>query len=339
MSAFASPRVCSLALLAALSAMPSRLVAQVSDQYADANSYRTDAFFGTPNVYGPTPPANIFATTPGLEQQARRSQFTINGLAPLFYNSNPAALATGGTSSAEFSPVLGVSWSTPVLDLPFRFTANVRAEVDRFTQFPGLDFDKVAASARLQYVDANNDQAYSPYIAYSPRWDFAPFYRSWFDTRQDLNFGVNKIFNFDAGFQRVAFSGDTFGQTVWSFGVTAVIQRRFRDPAPGSWAAILVPSMTYVISSALNLSAGVALERRAFDSYYDFNQEDWLVEPILTLEFVLPESWFGSAGTAALLGRPAIDFQAAYEKNWSNLPAANFSAWHLGVAMKLGWRF
>jgi hypothetical protein len=339
MSAFASPRVCSLALLAALLAMPGGLAAQVSDQHEDANSFRTDAFFGTPNIYAPTPQANIFATTPGLEQQVRRSQFTINGLAPLSYNSNPAALTTGGTSSAEFSPVLGVSWSTPVLDLPFRFTANVRAELDRFTQFPGLDFDKLAASARVQYVDANNDQAYSPYIAYSPRWDFAPFYRAWFDTRQDLNFGVNKIFNFDANFQRVAFSGDTFGQTAWSFGVTAVIQRRFRDPAPGSWAAILVPSMTYVISPELNLSAGIALERRAFDSYYGFNQEDWLVEPIVTFEFVLPESWFGSAGTAAVLGRPAIDFQAAYEKNWSNLPAANFSAWHLGVAMKLGWRF
>ena len=65
---------------------------------------------------------------------------------------------------------------------------------------PGLDFDKLAASARLQYVDANNDQAYSPYIAYSPRWDFTPLYRNWFGTRQDLNFGVNKIFNFDAGF-------------------------------------------------------------------------------------------------------------------------------------------
>ena len=65
---------------------------------------------------------------------------------------------------------------------------------------------------------------------------------------------------------------------------------------------------------------------------YGFNQEDWLVEPIVTLEFVLPESWFGSAGTAGCLGRPAIDLQIAYEKNWSNLPAFNFSAWHLGVA-------
>jgi hypothetical protein len=158
----------SLATFGAMSgAMSGRVAAQVSDQQQDANSYRTDAFFGTPNIYAPTPQANIFATTLGLEQPARRSQFTINGLAPLFYNSNPAALATGGTSSAEFSPVLGVSWTTTVLDLPFRFTANVRAELDRFTQFPGLDFDKVAGTARLQYVDAANDQAYSPYIAYS----------------------------------------------------------------------------------------------------------------------------------------------------------------------------
>src|ERR671912_1083813 len=109
MSAFASPRVRLLALLAVSLVISGRLAAQVSDQHEDANSFRTDAFFGTPNIHTPAPYANIFATTPGLEQQARRSLFTISGLTPLFYNSNPAALSSGGTSSAEFSPVLGVS--------------------------------------------------------------------------------------------------------------------------------------------------------------------------------------------------------------------------------------
>jgi hypothetical protein len=324
-------------ITAVLAALPA--VAQMRDQHEDANSARYDAMFGTPGSYMDGVPSNLFATTPGLEQQARRSQFTINGLVPLFFNSNAEALTTGGTNSAEFSPILGVSWSTPVFELPIRFTANARAEVDRFTQAPSVDFDKIALSGRLQYVDLNNDQAYSPYISYAPRFDFSPFYRERFATRQDLNFGVNKTFNFDANFRRIAFSGNTFSETVWSFGMTAAIQKRFRDPAPGSWAAYVVPSATYMISPNWNLSAGILAERRAFDSYYGFSQEDWLLEPIVTLEFVLPEAWFGSATTATWLGRPAIDFQVAYEKNWSNLPSANFGIWHLGGALKLGWRF
>lgn len=191
------------------------LSAQVNDQREDGNSARYDALFGTPNLYTPTPPTNVFATTPGQEQQVRRSQFIVNGLAPLFFNSNAEAMAgpAGGTNSAEFNPIVGASWSTPVFDLPFKFTGNARAELERFTQAPNADFDKVRLSARLQYVDANDDQAFSPYISYSPRWDFAPFYKSWLDTRQDLTVGINKIFNYDASFQRVPSSGNTFADT------------------------------------------------------------------------------------------------------------------------------
>lgn len=320
-----------------LAAMP--IAAQVKDQHEDANSARYDAMFGMPGSYRVAPQANVFATSPGLEQQARRSQFTINGLVPMFFNSNAEAVTTGGTNSAEFSPILGVSWSTPVFDLPIRFTANARAEVDRFTQAPSVDFDKVALAGRLQFVDTSNDQAYSPYVSYVPRFDYTPFYKDWFATRQDLNFGVNKTFNFDADFRRVAFSGDTFAETVWSFGVTAGVQRRFRDPIPSSWAAFVIPSMTYVISPQWSMSLGIDTERRAFDSVNGFSQEDWFLEPILTVEFVMPERWFGSAATAAMIGRPALDFQVAYERNWSNVQAANYEIWHVGAALKLGWRF
>lgn len=315
-----------------------RAAAQSNDQSEDASEARYDAMFGM-RGYTPTPYTDLYATTPGLEQQPRRSQFTIFGLAPITFNSNAEALPAGGTNTAEFSPLLGVSWTTPVFDLPLKFSATVRAEVDRFTQAPSLDFDKLAVVGRLQYVDPNNDQSYSPFISYAPRFDFAPFFRSRFATRQDVNFGINKTFNYDESLRRVAFSGDTFADTTYSFGLTAVFQRRFREPAPGSWATFLVPSMTYVINEQWNFSAGALLERRAFDSYYGFSQEDWLVEPIVTLEFVLPSAWFGSATNATIVGRPALDFQVAYEKNWSNLEAANFSIWHAGVALKMGWRF
>jgi len=149
------------------------------------------------------PQDNLFATTPGLEQQARPHRFTFNVLVPFSFNSNPEELNTafgGGTNTAEFSPIVGLSFSSPLFDLPFRVTANVRAEVDRFTQAPSVDFDKVGGNARIQYIDPTNDQAYSPYVVYAPRWDFTPFYQSWFETRQDLSFGVNKTFNYDANF-------------------------------------------------------------------------------------------------------------------------------------------
>lgn len=328
-----------LAALGSVAAFAGGALAQARDQVEDGNAARTDAIFGTPNIVTPVPDDTLFATTPGLERQLRRSQFTISGLVPMFYNSNADAMPYGGTNSGEFSPVLGVTWSTPVFDLPFRFTANGRAEVDRYTQLPGADFDKLAVSGRLQYVDAGNDQAYSPYVSYAPRWDFAPFYRNWSATRQDINVGVNKVFNFDADFNRVAAAGDTFAATAWSFGVTAALQRRFRDPTPGSWAAILVPSATYVFSPSWNVSAGVLLERRAFDAVGGISQEDWLIEPIATLEFVVPASWFGSTSTATAFGRPALDFQVAYEKNLSNVTGASFEVLHVGAALKLGWRF
>lgn len=63
-------------------------VAQRSDAQEDGHSARIDAMFGTHDRYTPVPRNNIFATTPGLEQQARRSTFTFNGLLPFFYNSN-----------------------------------------------------------------------------------------------------------------------------------------------------------------------------------------------------------------------------------------------------------
>jgi hypothetical protein len=319
-----------------------RVAAQRSDAHEAGNSARTDAMFGTPDRYTPVPPDNIFATTPGLEQQARRSTFTFNVLAPISYNSNADLTPSGGAAgqnSAEFSPIVGLSWTTPVFDLPLRFTANARAEVDRFTQVPSADFDKVALSGRLQYVDPNNDQAYSPYFVYAPRFDFDPFFRERFETRQDLNLGVNKTFNFDANFKRVPFSANTLDETVWSFGMTVFGQRRFRDPQPSSWAFFVIPSMTYVISESWNVSLGIEVMRRWFDPYQGLNEAEWFIEPIATLEFVLPDSWFGSVRKAALFGRPAIDLQMAYEQNWSNIPAFSYSAWHVGAALKLGWRF
>lgn len=59
-----------------------------SDAAADAESARIDALLATPNLITPVPQDNAIATAPGLEQQTATPQFTVNGLAPIFFNSN-----------------------------------------------------------------------------------------------------------------------------------------------------------------------------------------------------------------------------------------------------------
>jgi hypothetical protein len=58
-----------------------------------------------------------------------------------------------------------------------------------------------------------------------------------------LNLGFNKIFNFDGNFQGVPFASNTGAATVWSFGLTAFGQRRFREPTSSSYALFVIPSL------------------------------------------------------------------------------------------------
>src|SRR5215469_6357837 len=89
-----------------------RLAAQVSDAHNnDGNEARYDALFSTPTAYTPTPEDNLFATAPGLEQQAPRSRFTANVLAPMTFTSNAEEASSGGSNSADARPLVGMSWA------------------------------------------------------------------------------------------------------------------------------------------------------------------------------------------------------------------------------------
>jgi hypothetical protein len=127
-------------------------------------------------------------------------------------------------------------------------------ENDRFIKSRSADLDKIGGSVRLQYVDPNNDQGFSPYLAYAPRWDFIPTFADEIASREDVNVGFNKRLNLDGNFQNLPFSGNTAASTVWSFGLTVFGQRRFREPAPSSSALFVIPSVSYVISDHWNAS-------------------------------------------------------------------------------------
>jgi hypothetical protein len=323
-------------VIAALSA-PGGVSAQ--DAESDAHDARLDAILATPGASTPAPQANLFATAPGLEQQALAPLFRFNFLAPFTYNSN--AEETGaGTSTFELSPLANLSLAAPLSDLPLRLSASLNVESDRFLQSREADRDKIGGSLRFQYVDINNDQGFSPFFAYAPRVDFIPAFSHLSATRQDINLGINKRFNFSENLQQVPLAGNTGSSTILSFGLTMFGQRRFREPAPASYAFYFIPSVSYIFSEQWNASFAVEVIGRWFDANFSgFERRDWQAQPILTLEYVVPTAVFGAAKVADFFGRPALDLQTSFVRNWSNITFRNYTQWTASAVIKTGWRF
>ena len=218
-----------------------------------------------------TPYANIFATTPGLEQQARRSTVHLQWprAALLQFQRRTAARAASRATRTRRNSAR--CWACRgrhrCFDLPFRFTANVRAEVDRFTQVPR----PTSTRSRCRPACSTSTHQRSGLLALhrlcAAMGLYAILSATGSHTRQDLNVGVNKIIQLRRRLPTRRLLRRHVGQTVWSFGVTTFIQRRFRDPAPGSWAAIRGPVDDLRHLAQVQLSARRRLERRAFDSY------------------------------------------------------------------------
>ncbi|ACK50000.1 conserved hypothetical protein [Methylocella silvestris BL2] len=328
--------LCAFAALLGVGA--ARAQTATSDAQSDAQDARIDAILATPGETALSSDANLFATAPGLEQQVRAPRFTLNVLTPVFFNSNAQAAADGGTGSVEISPLGQLSWAAPAPDLPIRFSANLRVESERLTGVSEADRDFLAGGFRAQYVDANADHSFSPYVAYAPRVDFRPLFSQEIATRHDVNVGFNTRINFGADFQRLSPNGGP-GDAVWALGLTAFLQGRFREPAPASAAIFLIPSMSYIISEQWSFSFGVQFIGRQFDEIAGFTRRDFNVEPIATLGFALPSYLLGDNETARWFGRPRLDFQASLERNASNRSTASFTQVTAGVTLQTGWRF
>jgi hypothetical protein len=307
-----------------------------SDSATDAQSARLDAVTATPNRQTPVPQENAIATAPGLQQSTPRPQITINVLAPVFFNSNAEAVGSGGTATAEGSPVVRISVAGQLGDLPIRLSGTVSTEWDRFAAARDSDFDKLRTSLRAQYVDVGNDQAYSPFVAFAPRLDFDPTFATRFATRYDLDLGINKVFNFDSDLRRVPFSGNSSPSTVWSVGFSAGVQRRWRDPSPASYALFLIPSISYAITPEWNAEFVLDITQRWYDSSA---ARELTVEPIGVIEYVVPDQWLGGGDAARWFGRPAVDFLVSYERNWANFPQGTYTQWVAGLVFKAGWRY
>jgi hypothetical protein len=312
-----------------------------SDAGTDADDARIDALFGTLDAETPQPYGTLYATAPDAAQQVARPQFQVNGLLPLGYDSNPLERGSGSDASWGAFPVANVSAAAPLGDdLPFRVTVSARSEFRRFFDDPAGDVNRLTFSGRVQYVDPTDDQALSPYIAITPRFSYLPAFVDQTEARQDFNFGFSKSFHFDQNFRLVPAASNTSAETVWSFGVTAFAQRRFRQPQLSSDALFLVPSIAWKISQNWNASLALELRGRWFEpNALGATRHDWDTLPIATVEYILPASLFGSATAARLLGSPAIDFQASRLDVWSTAPGASYDQWVASATLKMGWRF
>src|SRR5262249_47027983 len=146
--------------------------------------------------------------------------------------------------------------------------------------------------------------------------------------------GIDKVFNFDSALTRAPAAPDTAAATAWSFGFSAGGQRRFRSPSPQSYALFVAPSAAYVISEEWNLSLGMPITGRWFDTLGGVNQRNLTLEPTGIVEYVIPNAWFGGAATSRAAGNPAVDFFVGVERNWSNLSTAAYTQWRAGIVFK-----
>ncbi len=232
-----------------------------------------------------------------------------------------------------------LGWASQLFDSPIRFSGAASLEWERYANQSAADIDYFRSSARLQYTPPGDDQGFSPFLAYVPRMDFDPTLAHNFATRQDLNLGVDKVFNFDGAFDRLPASADSGSGAVWSLGYAFGGQRRFRNPAPQSYALFFNPSAGYIISDEWNASFSATTTRRWFDTTDAIGHRDLTVEPTAILEYIVPGRWVGGENTARALGSPAVDFFVLFERNWSNVSGGTYGQWVAGLVLKTGWRF
>ena len=252
-------------IVIAARAWPAHAQSASGNASLEGNHY-IDAVLATRNYKTPVSLDNLLATAPGLEAEAPRPQFTLNILAPVLFNSNAQFLSSGGSNALQGSPIVQLAGASQLFGSRIRLSTFANAEFERYVNASDADVDYFRGSVRAQYVNPGNDQGFSPFFSYVPRIDFEPTFARDFATRQDLNLGLDKVFNFDHRFGRVAFASDSSASSVFSLGFSGGLQWRFRNPSPASGAMLLNPSAAYIISDDWNASLSMFTTRRWFES-------------------------------------------------------------------------
>lgn len=303
-------------------------------EVSDFHDAMEDAAMATGGA-SPVPQTNLFATAPAQEQPAPRQPFTANILVSAWWNSNANESNNHPIGTLDWKADARLTYTTNVIP-ELRLSVQARVDTEQYTEYNRRNINFTRQNVRFQYVNPNDDQAFSPFVAFAPRQDYQPFYADLISYREDLNVGVQKRFNFDASFRQLPAASRTGSDTVWSLGFTLFGQQRWRWPFTNSNALVFAPSIGYKINSDWDVSLAGELTRRWFESSNNRQRADVLIEPILTLAYSIPSSMLGSNSP---FGAPVIEAQVATESLLSNQTNRNFSAVYAGLTFRSGWRF
>jgi hypothetical protein len=282
--------------------------------------------------------------------------------APVFYNSNPDAATAGGSPTIEGNPDLLLKWQKGfgTGGTQWNLTGSYDAAIDRFGRAMNANGDATTVNTSLQFAGDAYDQNFKPSLGFSETLDFAPTFSRASSSFHDVTLSLDKPFNFN--YQRKRFNGiqiaDTSAETVWSIDLAGSLARRIGDMSTASRYIIRVsPSLTYnpsidrppkMIDGAAaqwSLSLGCTAARLISDELEGVSRRDWYLQPLLTVTFTPPLSWFAGAKKDAqsrsqqAFGMPTATLQIAYTKLSSNVAAAAFQQWQLGPELVLQWKF
>jgi hypothetical protein len=243
--------------------------------------------------------------------------FRIN--APLYFNSN-AEEVPSGSSALEGNPEIELGWGRSLSTVPLKLSVKLRADTDRYANVPQANEDEASGSIKVSYYDANDDQAWAPFLSYKGAAEFEATFSPWTETKNDFALGVDKLFNFDRNFHRLPASARSRVASGWSLGFSTYFQRRLRTPGPSSIALYVVPSATYVPSRDWSVSLFFTTRERWFDNVTSgtttTSRRDFEIEPIATIAYDHPGALW-----------PQVALQIGFERRSSNLPNKSWNQW------------
>ncbi|MBK1660793.1 hypothetical protein [Paracraurococcus ruber] len=290
---------------------------------------RTDA------LAPPEDPAAGIGLAPGMAPPPgapRPPEFSADLLLPFLWNTD-AEQAIRGRPSPELTPEARLTWTRRLEAQPIRLSALLDASSDRFMRAQDADADLLYGRLRAQYESGQDDQEWQPFASYVPTYSFAPTYARRVDTWHDVALGASRSWNWDAALRRLPPGPDTDSAAAWSVNVNGALQRRQRDGGPPSFAALLNPSVTWTLSAAWSTSLELDVTRRWFDRFEGRRRADWLLTPILTVEFQPPEGWLPA------IGAPVLDLQVFLTRQASSAPEGRFHQWGAGPILRTAWKF
>jgi hypothetical protein len=258
--------------------------------------------------------------------------FNFQLTAPLFYNSNAEAAASGGSRTLEGNPDLLLSWSKTLGK--WKLSGSGDASIDRFGHSASADGDTTIVKTGLRYIGNGHDQNFQPLLGFSQILNFDPTFAHSTSSFHDVKLGFDKIKNYDRNWRPLPTSDvDTSSAAVWSLELTGSVARRIVDQGGANRYIISAdPSLTYNLSKVWSLNVSCTVARRIYDSKDGVAQRDWYLQPLLTVTFTPPTS-------NEALGMPAATLQIGFTKLSSNVASAEFQQWQIGPMLALQWSF